>query len=291
MKSIDKTFTQSKASIFLEVEPKDDGLRLDEACKTYLKSQSRESIKKMIHSGKIVIHNRKTKNYPHTKIKHMDIIEVYRLNEEASDKNLTFLYEDDHLIAIYKPKFMPVHPTGIHHFNVASVLVEKKLNIKIYPIHRLDIKTSGVLLFAKSKEVASKMRTLFDKKLIKKKYRFKSYIRKSLKEIPPSINLALEDDKEDNITLKQRVNPLLVKECITKFKNIKYDLETLEGEAYPLTGRLHQIRCHLSYLGAPIVGDNIYGEDPEESQLMLECIKLEFVHPITKSKLQITVDH
>ena len=286
MKSIDKNFSNTRALIRLEVEPNDHGLRLDEACKLYLKSQSRQVVKKMISNKQIKICNRPTKNAAHTIVKHMDIVEVFRENFASNNLNLNVIYKDEYLIAVSKPKGMPVHPTGIHHFDVASVLVEQMLDEKIYPVHRLDIKTSGVLLFARSVDVAQKMREIFDNKLITKQYGFIGQITDNFKGLPQELNLALNYDEASELSLKQKVDSS-GKESCTFFEEQRRDKNYLYGIATPRTGRLHQIRCHLAHIGLPIVGDDIYGGYQKEDELMLHCMGLEFIHPITKSKLQI----
>ena len=286
MKSLNKNFSNTRALIRLEVEPDDHGLRLDEACKLYLKSQSRQVIKRMISNKQVRICNRPSKNAAHTIVKHMDVIEIFRDSSSCDNFSLNIIYKDEYLVAISKPKGMPVHPTGIHHFNVASTLLEQTLKQKIYPIHRLDIKTSGALLFARSTSVAQKMRYLFDNKLITKKYTFMSQITSRFKELPSQLSLALSYDEDSHVSLKQKVQPLGKVSC-TSFEEKRRDENYLYGIAAPKTGRLHQIRCHLAHIGLPIVGDDIYGGFQKEDELMLHCTSLDFIHPITKSKLQI----
>ncbi|MCT4642171.1 MAG: RluA family pseudouridine synthase [Bacteriovoracaceae bacterium] len=286
MKSVEKDFNSNSATIILEVEIEDDGIRLDEAVKRYLLSQSRQVIKSLIKEKRVELISRKTKNSPSTKVFHRDLISVRRFNEgfKINIKNLV-LFEDDYFIAINKPKGYLVHPTGIHHFNCISVHIEEYLKTKIYPIHRLDKKTSGVLIFAKSKDIASKMRRLFDEHKVEKKYFFKSSIESGLN-IPEKLETYMEDANDKKISLKQRVSEK-GKVAITLFSNIEKNDKTISGYAYPKTGRLHQIRCHLSYLGYPIVGDHVYGNFSKEDELQLECIQMKFKHPILNKELNI----
>lgn len=285
MKSVEKEFLNHSATIYLEVEPEDQDLRLDEACKKYLKSQSRESIKRMISARQITLINRNTKSCSHTRLRHMDIIQIKRTNLRER-KPLKVIFEDDFLVAISKPKMMPVHPTGIHHFNTVSTLLERDLGIKLFPVHRLDIKTSGVLILAKTKEVASLMQKIFELKEIQKKYYFESYKEPNYKEVPTLIEDKISRDYKSNISLKQKICDQ-GKESSTKIEVISDEFVILKGYAWPITGRTHQIRCHLSYYGLPIIGDHIYGHSDVKDNLKLHCIQVALIHPITKRKLLI----
>lgn len=285
MKSVEKEFLNHSATIYLEVEPSDQDLRLDEACKKYLKSQSRESIKRMISNRQITLINRNTKSCSHTRLRHMDIIQITRSNLNEN-RPLRIIFEDDFLVAISKPKMMPVHPTGIHHFNTVSTLLERDLGIKLYPVHRLDIKTSGILILAKTKEVASMMQSIFELKKISKKYYFESYKELSFKQVPTLIEDKIIRDANSDISLKQKICDQ-GKESSTKIEVVSDEFLILKGYAWPITGRTHQIRCHLSHYGLPIVGDHIYGDSKKEDQLKLHCIELELIHPVTKRKLLI----
>ncbi len=285
MKSVEKEFLNHKALILLEVEPEDESLRLDEACKKYLKSQSRESIKRMIKKGQITLLNRNTKSCSHTKLRHMDIVRIQRFNEFEVDK-LKVLYEDDFLISVLKPKFVPVHPTGIHHFNTVLTILERDLKCKVYPVHRLDIKTSGVMIFAKDKMTATKMQKIFEYKEIQKKYKFKSTKLNSYNSLPSHFCANMAKDEDSSITLKQKIVDI-GKISETKFEILSEDICSVSGYAWPITGRTHQIRCHLSYLGLPIIGDDVYSNSDKISRLELHCMEISFLHPYTKSELLI----
>ncbi|MGK0367309.1 MAG: RluA family pseudouridine synthase [Thermoproteota archaeon] len=291
MKPVKKEFTQNLALIILEAQLEDDGKRLDEACSSYLLSISRSKIKTKIKTKEIELISRETKNSPHTKLRHLDQVRITHVNTiklSFDIKNL-ILFEDESFIAIEKPKGMLVHPTGLHLFNVASVLLEEYLNNKIYPIHRLDKETSGVLIFCKTKHAAQSMRSLFDLHKIQKKYLFKSHNLDC--EIPSTIEHNLTDDLNSKVSLKQKCTEDVASESVkaakTLITNLKRTNGFIWGEANPLTGRLHQIRCHLAHYGAPIVGDDIYGK-VSESELHLHCLSMSFIHPISKTKLHIT---
>lgn len=285
MKSVNKEFNNKKASILLEAEPSDNGKRLDECVKSYLVSQSRETIKKMIQDRQVKITNRITKNKVHTKIRHMDLIEVCRFNLNKKTIKLKTLFDDEYLVAVDKPKGMPVHPTGMHHFNVVSTILESDFKRKLYPVHRLDIKTSGVLILAKDKITAKAMGNMFESKKIKKVYKFKSK-RISSKDLPKICTEKISEDKNSTISLK-RTCSFIGKASLTEFRNVEYFENYIKGVAIPVTGRLHQIRCHLSHLGFPIIGDEIYGDGDKEDVLELHCESIDFIHPIFKKRIYI----
>lgn len=263
---ITKNYTHSKAEVVLLVEKEEVGQRLDEFAMGYLKSLSRESIKKMIRGGNISIISRQTKNAPHSRIVESDKIKIFSIN----DNNFfnikdAIVFESDDIIVIDKPAGMLSHPTGRHLFNTASVLIEEYCNNKIYPVHRLDKETSGLLCFAKNSRVASDLRQLFDSNLIVKKYYFlakKSYQSDLCAGV---IDKKIDTDKQSSISLKQKID-----NDGKKAKTILSEIEHFNGYtlgvAYPVTGRLHQIRVHLASLGYPLIGDTIYNDEYTEEQ-------------------------
>lgn len=288
MKVISKIYSSSQARVLIEVEREEDGIRLDEFASSYIKSMSRESLKKMIRSQDIFIDNRFTKNSPHTKVREGDIVkfQYYDNSQDKVDIKSLLLFEDDDLIALNKWKGVLTHPTGRHLTNAISVMIEDYLEDKIYPIHRLDKETSGVLIFAKKKEVATLMRELFDRGEIEKRYWFKSHNLKHQVPDKEMVSLALGADENSTISLKQKVSDS-GKEAHTYFEITKECDSFVEGYAFPKTGRLHQIRVHLSHLNAPIVGDEVYGVSPATESLHLECTQMKFIHPIKNKELVI----
>jgi 23S rRNA pseudouridine1911/1915/1917 synthase len=137
--------------------------------------------------------------------------------------------------------------------------MEKRLGIKLYPVHRLDKETSGVILFAKSPDITSRIQKNFFK--IKKTYIAIVYGAFPEKEF--AVDVPIGYDPASTVK-KMRIASLDAKDSArTRFKRIfsfgNYSLV----KAFPETGRLHQIRVHLKYAGYPILGDKLYGLDPD----------------------------
>lgn len=205
-----------------------------------------------------------------------------------SDSQLEVLYEDEWVIAINKEAGHLVHaadnpqPEDV----VAMKLVRNHTGLKIFPTHRLDRPTCGVLLFAKNKTAARALNRAFERKQIQKSYHAVVAGRPSLETWTCSQEI-------------QKSSDLPFKNAATEFKVLENYPENLTLlEARPLTGRYHQIRKHLLHAGLPIVGDYLYaGLETCETlrhqlgigtRMLLQCRSLTFAHPISKEELTIT---
>lgn len=205
------------------------------------------------------------------------------------------LLEDDDLIVINKPSKMMVYPTllakNCHWFATKEL---SKLGYKnLHTIHRLDRPTSGVLLFAKHKEMAQQLSLLFRNGEVNKKY---SCIVRGHTEQSGSIQKELKKDGEGEFqeaeTKYSTHQHYLLDEQISRYPQSRFSLVEVE----PLTGRMHQIRRHFAHLRHPIIGDKRYGdrhynkfikENYEIENLMLHAKSLEFEHPQLKELIKI----
>lgn len=184
---------------------------------------------------------------------------------------LTILYQDEYFVAINKPHGLLVHKTSIaqEQNNFALQILRDQLGKYLYPIHRLDRKTSGVLLFAFDKVTASILQETLQKEETVKQYIaiVRGYFPKKVK-----VDYALTNDNgkvQDALTYF---------ECLTQseidlpngiFDTARYSLVA----CYPKTGRMHQIRKHLNHLRHPIIGDRPHGCN-KQNRLLLEKFKL-----------------
>lgn len=201
---------------------------------------------------------------------------------------LDILYRDEHLIAINKPHDLLVHRSSI----AADVevfalqLLRDQINLKVNPVHRLDRKTGGVLLFALDKQVEIAMQQQFADNLIHKKYL--------------AIVRGYTPDTED-IDYPLRKENGTLQEAFTAYTTLKRaEIAVPFGkhntsrysliEARPTTGRMHQIRKHLSHIFHPIIGDRTHGcnkqnklfkENWDMTTLLLHASWLSFKHPVT----------
>lgn len=200
--------------------------------------------------------------------------------------NLPFLYNDQWLAAIDKPAGLPSVP-GKEHTVSAYSIVREMFPEAVGPmvVHRLDMDTSGILLIAKTEEIFKALQRQFASRRVKKRY--VALLDGLLPSDRGIINLPLRADINDRP--RQMVDFEHGKPASTRFSVIsRADGRTLVN-FYPETGRTHQLRVHAAHhsgLNCPIVGDNLYGKPAE--RLMLHAAEIEFTHPITGQKINIT---
>jgi 23S rRNA-/tRNA-specific pseudouridylate synthase len=174
----------------------------------------------------------------------------------------TILKDKDFLV-LAKPSGWTVYPESA---DVPSLTpwAQEELGIEVFPVHRLDRATEGLILFARSKEMASRFQMLFKKKSLKKLYLAicKGKLERKVIERSPIRH------KKETKSAETRINPL----------DWTRNLTLVECE--PVTGRYHQIRTHLFRLGHPILGD--------DEKIFLSAIKLDFTHPRTGKTVSVS---
>lgn len=220
---------------------------------------------------------------------------------------LEILYHDEHFVAVNKPPRLFVHRSYMDKDEIffALQLVRDQIGQYVYPVHRLDRPTSGVLLFALSPEVARLMSKAFAEKTIKKTYYAltrghllgSDSIDYPLKEKLDKLgdkHVSRDKEPQQAQTGYQSVFTASLPIPVGKFDTVRYSLIKLE----PSTGRRHQIRRHLAHLRHPIIGDVNYGDNKQNpffheyfgfKRLMLIAKRLKFIHPITKENIEIEV--
>ena len=195
---------------------------------------------------------------------------------------LEIIYEDEDLVAINKPHGLLVHRSRIamDAKEFAVQLLRDQIGKKVYPVHRLDRKTAGVLLFATSREVNSEISTLFQNNEISKTYQA---IVRGWTDKEGSIDYALSNEgktKEAKTTFR-RLGKYELPWAQGKFQTSRYSLL----ELHPMTGRFHQIRKHLKHIYHPILGDRPHGCNKQNrlwkekiglSSMMLRATSLNF---------------
>ena len=280
------------------VEINDSGKRIDK----YLNENTeytRSKIQKMIENGNILVNDVKVKDS--YKVKENDYITIEAL-EETTDilpENipLDIYYEDDDLIVVNKPSGMVVHPapgnyTGtlvnalIYHTNNLS-----KVNTNIRPgiVHRIDADTSGLLLVAKNDKSHNILAEAIQKKEVVREYI--ALVEGIIMEDTATIDAPIGRDKKDR--KKMTVTSENSKDAITHIRVLERYKDSTLIRCKLETGRTHQIRVHLSYIGHPVVNDPVYGHkkliDKDFGQ-MLHAEKLGFVHPTTKEYMEFTAE-
>ena len=211
---------------------------------------------------------------------------------------LEIIYEDDHLIAINKPHGLLVHRSSIATNTdvYALQLLRDQVGYHVYPVHRLDRKTSGVLLFSKTAEFVSLIQpSLQDPSTVK---RYKAIVRGYFPE-KITVDYALTNDKgkvQEAITDFKCLQQTELAISLGKHPTSRYSLIA----AYPKTGRMHQIRKHLNHLRHPIIGDRPHGCNKQNklflekwklNTMMLHAEELSFIDPISQERTAISANH
>ncbi|NMA79912.1 MAG: RluA family pseudouridine synthase [Clostridiales bacterium] len=283
------------------VEFDDEGTRIDRWLSDKIPDISRSSIQKLIGEGMMSVNCVKVaKNY---KIRHGDIIHVKMPEEEQSSPiaqniPLDILYEDDDLLVVNKAKGMVVHPGAGHRDNtlVNALLFHCKgklstLNGDIRPgiVHRIDKDTSGLLVVAKNNFTHEDLARQLKERTFKRQY--ETIVYGSLRKSADTINAPI--GRHGTNRTKMCVTEHNSKNAITHFNII----EQYAGYAYVRvmleTGRTHQIRVHMDYIGHPIVGDEVYGvrkRNSKTSSLRGQCLHskmLGFTHPRSGDYIEI----
>jgi 23S rRNA pseudouridine1911/1915/1917 synthase len=208
---------------------------------------------------------------------------IYIIIFEAQTKGLKPIFDSFHFAIFDKPSGIMVHPSS-HQLNIYTLLDEIKylFGEKGSLVHRIDAETSGLVLVAKNAFSDMILKNMFEEKLYTKKY--KALVENEIKE-ELIINSPITNDT-GLIKLKMKTD-LKGKESTTIIKPISYDKEKNQTlvSAIPLTGRQHQIRVHLNFIGHKIVGDPLYGVDESFADDFLKNkISQEKREEITKAK-------
>ena len=215
----------------------------------------------------------------------------------TADQALTILYQDDWLVAIDKPAGLLVHPSRIarQETRSAMMLLRDQLGRWVYPLHRLDRPTSGVLLFALSPEVARQMGEQFSTQRVHKRY---LAVVRGYTDDQGLVDHPLQE-KHDRMTDARARSDKPAQPARTAYTTLgrvelpwplppfassRYSLL----EARPLSGRKHQLRRHFKHLSHPIIGDTSYGKSVHNrlfqqhlgsGRLLLAAVALSFEHP------------
>jgi 23S rRNA pseudouridine955/2504/2580 synthase/23S rRNA pseudouridine1911/1915/1917 synthase len=258
---------QSKLSFlkFTYLGPKESLIRVLKS--NHLKDFSLKSIKRAIDHKAARIDGR-LELFSNTIISSKNVIEFDLSRLELPHLEIEKLYEDDDILVINKPSF----------FTSSEDELNKALKVKYYLCHRIDKETSGVLILAKNKETLQYFETAFEKKLILKRYLALVYTDKKLQPTW-SVKASLKVARKTEYQVKMQVHPS-GQLALTQFKLNRANEPFYLLECYPKTGRTHQIRVHLSSIGAPIVGDLLYHGIPSKSgRFMLHAESIQFKHP------------
>lgn len=261
---------------------------------------SRTMVKKLLDEEKILVNNKLQKASYKPEIGDILTIDIPKPKEiklEAQDIPVPVVYEDNDIIVVNKPKGMVVHPANGNPDGtlVNAILAMCKDSLsgiggEIRPgiVHRLDKDTSGLLIVAKNDLAHMNMSKQIQERKVTKKYI--ALVKGNVPEDEATIHMPIARSTKDR---KKMAVDAKGKDAITHFKVLKrygkYTLLELKID----TGRTHQIRVHMSYIGHPVVGDMVYSNGKNEFGVegqMLHAKSLEFKHPVTNKEMHLEAE-
>lgn len=286
----------------LSVGDRDAGKRLDLFLTEFFKKEdpgiSRTFIQKAISEGKVTI-KATPLTKPHLKVRSKEeiriIVEDRQLADlKAEEMPLEVIYEDEDLAVINKYPGLVVHPApGNYEHTLVNALLHrfKKLS-DINPqrpgiVHRLDKETSGLLVVAKNNTSHLDLARQFAKHTIKRKYIALVKGKMEFDENTIELPIGRHPYNRKNMSVGFGKNTKYAKTCYRTLKRTP-DFSFLELE--PFTGRTHQLRVHLAFLGHPVLGDTKYGKNNEFSRLALHAKSIGFIHPRTAKFIEFSCE-
>ena len=222
-----------------------------------------------------------------------------------AEEPLPILYRDEHLVVIDKPPALLVHRSEIdrHETRFAIQILRNQIGQHVWPVHRLDRGTSGILVFALNKEINSLLSKQFEAGSVEKTY---LAVVRGHPEVEGCIDHPLSRQRDDYewqgermkeeaqeaLTRFRRITQIELPVAVDRYPSSRYALLQLN----PVTGRRHQLRRHLKHIAHPIIGDATYGKGRHNRyfaehlnchRLLLACTGLSFKHPLTNEVLNV----
>ncbi len=271
------------------------GLRLDKVLVLELKDRSREFIMRLIDEGEVLVNDKKAKNSYRVKENDeitINIPEAKNLDATPQDIPLDIVYEDDDIIVINKPRDLVVHPSNGHEdgtlvnallahcTNLSGINGVKRPGI----VHRIDKDTTGLLVVAKNDYAHEFLAKQLEDHTLHREYI--ALVKGVIKEDDGKIIAPIGRDKYNR--QKMAVDVKNGKPAVTHFHVLKRFNQYTLISCVLETGRTHQIRVHMNYIGYPIEGDLVYGPKSHllfDKGQLLHAEKLILIHPKTKKKM------
>ena len=289
-----------KRELQYEVTEEEDGLRLDQYIAGRCIDLSRSYIQKLIKESRVTI-NKNIQTKTKTAVQESDIVNVSlpdpkELEIKPQDIPLDILYEDNDVLVVNKPKGMVVHPAPGHYEDtlVNAVLYHCRDNLSgingvLRPgiVHRIDKDTTGALIVCKNDKAHQKIADQLRAHTITRSYR--AIVYNNFSEDEGMINAPI--GRHPTNRKKRMVTEKNSKEAITHYKvldHLNHKFNYIECRLE--TGRTHQIRVHMSHIGHPLLGDEVYG--PANSKFKnlqgqtLHAATLGFIHPTTEEYME-----
>jgi 23S rRNA pseudouridine1911/1915/1917 synthase len=279
-----------------EVGPNQHGIRLDAFLKDRYRKRSREALKRAIDSGAIQVERR---GGPHLTVGRLkpssqlipgDVVGVLSERKPEPEVNFDYrlLHEDDALFVIDKPANLPVHPAGRYFFNTLLIHLKTqghqdplRAEREYFLVHRIDKETSGILVLTKDRDVCTALTRQFAERKTEKRY---YAVVKGHCPDEFEVDAPIGRKRNSKVELMMDVVPEAEggQHAYTRFRRLETAGDYSLVECFPKTGRQHQIRVHLWHAGHAIVGDKLYGIDPE---IALSYANRQYLTPEAEARL------
>ncbi len=288
----------SKQVLTAAVPPLQEGMRIDVAVTELVEDLTRSGAQRLVQEGLVTVGGTPVgKNY---RLRNGDRIQVTvpepkPMVAEAQNIPLDIAYEDDDLLVVNKPKGMVVHPApGNPDGTLVNALLYhcqgslSGINGVLRPgiVHRIDKDTSGLLIVAKNDFAHMKLAEQIKEHSFTREYR--AVVHGNLREDSGTIHAPIgrspKDRKKMTVTDKNSKDAITHYEVLARYPGFTYIKCRLE------TGRTHQIRVHMAYLGHPVAGDQVYGPKNTPKELHGQCLHaglIGFIHPRTGEYIEL----
>jgi len=198
---------------------------------------------------------------------------------------IDLVYHDDSILVVNKPTgLLSVPGRGVDKQDCLSARIQKAFPDALI-VHRLDMATSGLMVFARGVEIQRRLSLMFQERKVEKRY--VAVVKGKLEVDTGEINLPIITDWPNRP--KQKVDTIIGKHSLTRYRLLIHDIDrhTSRIELEPITGRTHQLRIHMAAIGHPILGDKLYGGTTSDNaeRLLLHARSLKFMHPLDENPM------
>jgi tRNA pseudouridine32 synthase/23S rRNA pseudouridine746 synthase len=202
-----------------------------------------------------------------------------------TSKNSLVIYCDEALLVVNKPGgLLSVPGRGKDKQDCLSARLQQEFPDALV-VHRLDMATSGLMVFARGTEMQRRLSQMFQEREVKKRYM--AVVAGNLELEEGEVELAIAADWPNRPLRK--VDAELGKPSLTRYRVLERNADSTRVELEPVTGRTHQLRVHMAAIGHPILGDSLYGDATSAPRLMLHACSLRFLHPLSNEPLNFIV--
>lgn len=284
----------------LTVPPEEQGKRMDVFLMDFVRENglgiSRTYLKELIDAGRVTLKGAGSVS-AHAKVRPgqeivLEVVEKPAAVLAAEDISLEIVYQDEDVAVVNKPNGLVVHPApgNTEHTLVNALMFHVKKLSSVNPerpgiVHRLDKETSGIMVVAKTNRAHLDLAKQFEEHSIKRQYVALVKGRMEFDEDIIEASIDRDEDKRENMAIDFSEGARYAK---TRYRVIKRSSAYTYVALEPFTGRTHQLRVHLAYIGHPILGDRKYGRNNDFERMALHAKTLGFMHPAKKKYVEFT---